>query len=127
MKILKGILFTALILAGLTACDKDNANSAIVGTWEGHWGFDFDDPNVYERWEIKKGGELVAYHSNGGKLGSGSWSVNGFNFDAQYTTETNHYVYRFKGLYSDVGEEITGNWGEAPSYADGGTFLMHKK
>lgn len=127
MKILKGILFTALILAGLTSCEKDNANSAIVGTWEGHWGFDTDEPNVYERWEIKKGGGLVAYNANGGKLGTGKWSVKGFNFDAQYTHESSHTTYLFKALYSDVAEEIIGNWGEAPSSADGGTIVMHKQ
>ncbi len=126
MKIMKGILFAVLIITGLASCGKDD-NAAIIGTWEGTWGFDFDEPTVFEKWEIKKGGELIAYNSNGGKMGTGTWKVNGFNFDAQYTVSSSQSTYLFTGLYSDVGEEITGNWGEKPSATDGGTFIMHKK
>lgn len=127
MKILKSILFAALLIGGLASCGKEDDNAAIIGTWEGTWGFDLDEPTYYEKWEIKKGGEMVAFNSNGGKMATGSWKVEGFNFKAEYTTETSHNTYLFSGLYSDVGEEITGNWGAEPSSTDGGTFIMHKK
>jgi hypothetical protein len=126
MKIFKVILFAALVVGGLASCSKED-DSAIIGTWEGAWGFDFDDPTVYEKWEIKKGGELVAYNSNGGKMATGFWKVNGFNFEAKYTTETSQNTYLFEGLYSDVAEEITGNWGAEPSSTNGGTYIMHKQ
>jgi hypothetical protein len=127
MKIFKALLFTAFILGGFTACDKDNESKAIIGTWEGSWGFDFETPSVYEKWEIKKGGELVAINSNGNVMARGEWKVNGFNFEAEYTTVSSHNTYLFSALYSDVAEEITGNWGAAPSSSDGGTFIMHKQ
>lgn len=127
MKFFKAILFTALILGGFTACDKDNNNQALIGTWEGYWGFDFDEPSHGEKWEIKKGGEIIAYNSNGGELGRGKWSVNGFNFKANYTVESSNSTYLFEGLYSDVAGEIIGNWGEKPSSTDGGTFEMYKQ
>lgn len=127
MKHIKWFFLAALIIGTLGSCDKDSSNSDIIGTWEGFWGFDFDNPTIYEKWEIKKGGELIAYNSNGGKMATGHWEVNGFNFEAQYTTVTSHNTYLFTGLYSDVGAEITGNWGEAPSHTDGGTFIMHKQ
>lgn len=126
MKLLRAIFLVGVVLTALASCDKDNGNSAIIGTWEGHWGFDFDNPTYYEKWEIKKGGEMSVFNSNGGKVADGHWEVNGFNFEAQYTTVTSHNTYLFSGLYSDVAGEITGNWGEAPSHADGGTFIMHK-
>lgn len=126
MKFIKGIFFAAYVLISLSSCSKDD-NAAIIGTWEGHWGFDFDEPSYFEKWEIKKGGDLAAYNSNGGTLDTGGWKVDGFNFTAHYTTTSSHKTYKFTGLYSDVAGEITGNWGEAPSAADGGTFLMHKQ
>ena len=127
MKLLKGILFAAFLIGGLASCSKDDDQSSVVGTWEGHWGFDFDEPTYFEKWELKKGGEMVAYNSNGGKMAEGNWEVNGFNFEARYTTESSENTYLFTGLYSDVAGEITGNWGEEPSSTDGGTFVMHKK
>jgi hypothetical protein len=127
MKLLNVILFATLLLGGLSSCSKDDDNAAIIGTWEGTWGFDFDEPTIYEKWEIKKGGKMTAYNSNGGKMAEGKWEVNGFNFKAEYTTETSHNTYKFEGLYSDAAGEITGNWGSAPSTTNGGTFIMHQQ
>ena len=127
MKLINGLLLSAFLLLTMASCSKDDDTSAIVGTWEGHWGFDFDKPSFFEGWELKKGGELVAYNSNGGELGRGRWKVNGFNFECEYTVESSNSTYLFKGLYSDVAGEIVGNWGEKPSSADGGTFEMYKQ
>lgn len=127
MKSILGIFWAAFLVIALTSCGKDDQPSALVGTWEGHWGFDNDQPSFFEKWEIKKGGELNAYNSNGGLLGTGKWEVNGFNFKCEYFVKSSESTYQFEGLYSDVAGEITGTWGEKPSSADGGTFDMAKQ
>ena len=127
MKQVKNILGIALILFGLMSCQKDEGNSAMAGKWEGFWGFDLDTPDVYERWEMKANGTMGVYNGSGTLIATGSWQVNGFNFDAEYTTVTSHHTYLFEGLYSDVAGEITGNWGQKPSSTNGGTFEMLKQ
>lgn len=126
MKLLSSLLLITVIAFGTTSCSKDKAEKSAIGTWEGHWGFDSDEPSNFERWELKKNGEIVAFNSNGGELGKGTWEVDGFTFSAQYHVSSSNSTYLFEGLYSDVAGEITGTWGEQPSSADGGTFIMHK-
>ena len=127
MKILKCLLLAATLIGSLASCSKDDDASPVVGVWSGYWGFDFDDPSYSESWDLKKGGELVAYNVNGDKMAEGRWEVNGFNFEAHYTTINSDNTYKFSGLYSDTANEITGNWGSAPSTTNGGTFIMHKE
>lgn len=127
MKLLNGFLLALLLTATLTSCGKDEEVKGIVGTWEGKWGFDTDTPDVFEKWEIKKNGELLAYDDDGDLYATGTWTVDGLDFEAEYTPTGYNYSYSFRGLYHDVLEEIIGNWGNTPSYTDGGTFEMYKK
>lgn len=126
MKFSKGILILSVALLAFGACKKDDANKEIAGTWEGSWGFDLENPTYYERWEIKKNGDLVAYDEDGDVYANGSWNVDGLNFEAEYTSEVSGNEYRFEGLYHDALKEIVGTWGNSPSTADGGTFEMYK-
>lgn len=126
MKLFSGLILLAILAIGTTSCGKDKLEKSIVGTWEGHWGFDSDVPSNFERWAIKKNGELIAYTSSGAELGVGTWDLDGFNFSCEYFVKSSNSTYLFKGLYSDAAGEITGTWGEKPSHADGGTFVMNK-
>lgn len=76
---------------------------------------------------MKKNGDLDAYNASGNKIATGSWHVDGFNFEAEYTTVTSHNTYLFEGRYSDAAGELTGNWGQKPSTTNGGTFDMHRQ
>ena len=128
MKISKGILILSVAFLALASCKKDDVASknGLEGTWEGAWGFDSDDPVYYEKWEIKKNGDLTAYDEDGDLYANGSWSVEGLNFEMEYTSVISGNEYRFSGLYHDVLKEIVGTWGNSPSVADGGTFEMYK-
>jgi hypothetical protein len=77
--------------------------------------------------KLKKGGEFLVYNSADTKIGVGTWDADGFNFEAEYTHVGSDNSYSYSGLYSDVGDEITGNWRETPSSTDGGTFEMYRK
>ena len=127
MKLLNGLLLALLLTATLTSCGKDDEIKGIVGTWEGKWGFGELTPDVYEKWELKKNGELVAYDDDGDLYASGTWSVDGVHFEAEYTPTGYNYSYSFSGLYGEAIDEIIGNWGSTPSSTDGGTFEMYKK
>ena len=127
MKQVRNILIIAITVMGFIACQKDEGKAGVKGTWEGYWGFDLETPDVYERWEMKKNGDLEAYSASGKMIATGSWHVDGFNFEAEYTTVTSHNKYLFEGLYSDAADELTGNWGHAPSSTNGGTFDMYRK
>ena len=127
MKIGKSIFLALMATIFLMSCGKDDEAKGIAGTWEGYWGFDLETPDVYERWEMESNGEFSAYKLNGTLYATGTWSVDGLEFEAQYTPTGKNYSYSFTGLYADVLDEISGNWGETPSATDGGLFEMHRK
>lgn len=129
MKFSKSILILAIAILGFASCNKDDVASknGLEGTWVGNWGFDFDTPTNYEKWVIKKNGDMVVYDEDGDVIAEGSCSANGVDFLAEYTPTGKDYSYTFSGLYSDVAKEIIGTWGETPSIADGGTFEMFKQ
>ena len=129
MKISKGILVLALAIVSLVSCKKDDVvvDNGLVGTWEGEWGFDEEDPDVYERWEIKKNGELLAYDGSGDLIAKGTCNVNGLNFEGEYKSEYDDNEYSLTGLYHDVLKEIVGTWGHDGSTTNGGNFEMYKK
>lgn len=127
MKIFKGFLFACTALFLLASCGKDDNVKTIAGTWEGNWGFDEDTPSYFERWVIIKNGDLSAYKGNGDLYATGTWTLDGTNFEAEYSPVGKIYSYSFTGSYDNITDEITGTWGEWPSTTDGGLFEMFKK
>jgi len=122
----RGLFLLAILITGLSACQKDDDLKGLAGTWEGAWGFDSDTPSYYEKWILEKDGDIRAYDEDGNEVGSGDFSVDGINFRAEYRPPGKNYTYTFVGLYHDVVGEITGTWGQTPSSTDGGTFDMFK-
>ena len=129
MNAVKCLFFLAIIAIGFSSCKKDDVtiDKGLVGTWVGQWGFDQDTPTYYERWVIKKNGDLTAYDGYGNVYAEGSCSVNGLNFTAEYTPVGKDYSYKIAGLYHDQLEEILGTWGKAPSATNRGTIEMYRQ
>ncbi len=118
----------AVLAIGQMSCQNEpGGRKALAGTWEGYWGFDFDTPTYYEKWEIKKNNTLLAYDEDGILIAKGEWKLKGLDFEVIYTPTGANYTYTFSGLYHDLLGEIIGTWGETPSKANGGTFEMYKK
>lgn len=124
----KHVFVLALVVIGFASCKKDDVavNSALVGTWEGKWGFDDDIPTYYEKWIIKSNGDVEAYSASG-LYAKGRCSVDGLNFQLEYSPIGEDYSYKFAGLFHDALGEILGTWGKAPSATNRGTFEMYKQ
>ena len=127
MKLFKGLFLAVIAALTMMSCQKDEGVKGVTGTWEGNWGFDNDVPTNYEKWELKKNGDMSAYDDDGDLYATGSWTVDGLDFEAEYKVVGEEYTYSFSGLYHDQLDEIIGTWGATPSHTDGGTFEMYKK
>jgi len=127
MKILKMIFYSALMLAVFSSCQKEEALKNISGTWEGNWGFGTDAPSFYEKWDLEENGTLTAYDLFDGVYATGTWTLEGDEFEAQYSPVGESYGYTFSGFFVDELDQISGSWGESPSAINGGTFEMHKQ
>ena len=130
MKALRILGLVLVLAAAITSCKKDNVskgNKAAEGMWVGKWGDGSEDPSYYYRLELKPGGTLNRYDDENNVIATGTWTVNGIEFIGQYTMTHNGFKASVKGLYHDIVGEITGTWGETPSYANGGTFDLKKQ
>lgn len=127
MKLFKGLCMAVLATITMMSCQKDEGTKGIAGTWEGNWGFDTDTPSYFERWVMEKNGDLSAYKSNGDLYATGTWSMDGTTFEAEYSPVGKIYSYSFEGNYDNALDQIDGSWGEWPSTTDGGLFEMFKK
>ncbi|MCB0609656.1 MAG: hypothetical protein H6562_09945 [Lewinellaceae bacterium] len=128
MKIAKNLMIALLISAAFAACKKDDGPGvkSIEGVWVGKWGDGSDEPSYYYKLQVKKGGELVRWDEDGDVIATGTWSLDGINFEGSYTMN-NGYSFSVKALFSDIAGELTGTWGEGDSYANGGTFDLKKQ
>ena len=127
MKLSKIFFLLAVATISLTSCGKDDTANGIAGTWVGSWGFGTDDPSYSEKWVMENNGDMTVYDDDGDLYATGHFTLDGVNFEAEYTPIGKEYSYLFTGLYGEGLNEIIGNWGEAPSSTDGGTFEMYKQ
>ena len=125
MKISKIVFLSAMLLAGLVSCKKDEGLQNMNGTWIGSWGFANLPRTNYEHWSLEKNGELTSYFPDGSIYATGTWECEDDEFEATYTTPMENHSYSFSGFIDD--DQIVGTWGEAPSAIDGGTFEMEKQ
>lgn len=127
MKISKIAFCLALAAMSMVACKKDEAKPNLAGTWEGSWGFGSDVPSYYERWSLTNDGKLKSYYPDGTLYATGTWEMNGDDFEARYKPLGDTYQYVFTGTYEDGTETISGDWRESDDPANGGSFEMYKQ
>ena len=127
MKLSKIFFLLAIAAIGFTSCRKDEGVMSMAGTWEGRWGFGYETPSFFEKWELKKDGDLNSFYPNGEVYAVGSWECDGEDFEAHYTPIGENYTYTFTGSYDEDDDEITGVWGESQDPTNGGTFEMQRR
>ncbi len=127
MKFLKFAIVMTVMVIGLVSCKKDDEVKSVAGTWEGKWGFGYETPSFYEKWDLEKGGDLSAYYPDGTLYAVGTWDEDGDEIEAHYTPLGESYSYIFIGTYDEDDDEITGEWGDAQEPTNGGTFEMKRK
>ena len=113
------------------ACKKDDINPvaapSLSGIWEGKWGDVGQPPTNFIKFEFKVNGTMARLNEQGQVIASGTWTVNGINFECTYTHTSDRQVHKISGLYTDFNGEITGTWGYSPSKANGGTVDLKKQ
>jgi hypothetical protein len=126
------IKLLAVLLATMTflACKKDETTNTpkanLQGIYEGQWGSGSQAPSNFIKFEFKADGTMKRFDAQGTVIASGSWALNGINFECTYT-HSDGQVHKIAGLYTDFEGIIMGTWGWAPSKANGGTVELKKK
>ncbi len=129
----KTFALTLLTVAVFTSCKKDKDVSAdqpssIEGKWTGMRGDGNETPDYDFRFTIKKGGSIDATNANGAVKGSGSWTLNGTEFIAQYQFVAPLLTkYMIKGTYDKTSGKLTGVWGFDDGFYDEGTWYLNKQ
>lgn len=112
------------------ACSKDSksksVNNIINGTWEGKWGDGPQSPQYFIKFNIKPNGQLERVSEQGGITATGTWSLNGVQFEASYT-HLDGEEHKIAGLYTDFDGVIIGTWGYSPSKVNGGSVELEKQ
>src|SRR5690348_2396947 len=101
MKFSNILFLLAVATISLTSCGKDDNVKGIAGTWEGSWGFGTDTPSYNEKWVMEKNGDLTVYDDEGDLYATGHFTLDGINFEAEYTPVGKEYSYLFSGLYGE--------------------------
>jgi hypothetical protein len=116
MKLIKFFAAALIMAATFTACSKDKNDTAaskpfnIVGLWEGKLGTGVAIPSGYIGLDIKEGGQFDRVSSGGTVAGSGTWTLNGTEFKAQYLA-TNGVTVKYTATLDKVLERLSaGKW-----------------
>ena len=127
MKISKFVLLMAITTVGLISCRKDDEPRSVAGTWEGKWGFLYETPSEFEKWDMEENGDLTSYFPDGTVYATGTWEEDGSDIEVNYTEFSLSNKYRFIGKYDQDEDEITGTWSDPENPIIGGTFEMKRK
>jgi len=123
------LFFTAMF----TSCKKDKAddgtanNTSLAGKWAGKRGDGNETPDYDYRFTIKSNGTLDATNAAGGIKGSGTWTLVGTEFKAQYKFVAPLFTdYQIKGTYNAATGKLTGVWGFDDGLYEEGTWYLSK-
>lgn len=131
MKTLKICALTALMLAPLWSCQKNDpapATESISGIWEGKYGNGTKTPDWFWSFKIDPNGVIHELNSTGDKIGDGIWTQSGDKFLSTYHNDSPYNAtYSLKATYNTSERTLTGTWGFGNNDSDGGTFKLAKK
>ncbi len=132
MKILKSMIMAFILAYTFVACKKDDStpnpsSSGLAGVWQGKWGDINQEPQNFIKFDIKANGTLTRLDEQNQVIATGTWVLNGVEFECTYTHSSDGQVHKIGGLYTDFNGEIIGTWGYSPSKADGGTIELKKQ
>ncbi|MGB4772927.1 MAG: hypothetical protein WBP58_15785 [Chitinophagaceae bacterium] len=123
------LLMSILTIALFFSCKKNDVaptKKSFPGNWRGTWGSGSASPSNFIKFNFKQDGTLERLDQVGAVIATGTWTLNGMNFECQYTHPSNGQTHRIKGLYTDFDGAVIGTWGYSPSYANGGEVELNK-
>ena len=121
MKVLKTILASVFFISLIASCKKDRGDDGFVmeGKWSGKIGTGQVVPNGQYALNLKAGGVIERISSNGSVSATGTWSIAGKIFSANYTFSSGGTATitgtlkaeqsKMEGTWSNTGGEI-GSW-----------------
>jgi hypothetical protein len=124
MKILKMAIIALFTSAALTACKKDNVETAHTFTIEGKW-VGTTNGSGYLGMNIKPGGSLDRLNSSGSIVASGNWQLKGDSLLGNYEFLSSGTEVIFKALVNKTQNTFSGNWSN--SGGEVGTMTASKK
>lgn len=137
MKTIKMLAPVLIVVSTLfTACKKDGTDPAptptstdkIEGVWQGKYGFGNETPGVTYIFNIKPGGVIEELNTAGNSKGSGTWTLNGTTFTAQYQWKAPYNtIFKVSATFTKSTSNLSGTWGYDNSATDGGKWTMTKK
>ncbi|MET0464619.1 MAG: hypothetical protein ABW007_15745 [Chitinophagaceae bacterium] len=132
MKLVKFFAATILMAALVTSCSKDKKNIEpptpafdITGLWQGKIGSGSAVPTGSFALEIKAGGKVDRL-SDGSVIGTGTWTLVGDVFKAEYTGKQNGVVVKISAKIDKIDNKLTNGTWKNDSDLDG-TWYANKK
>lgn len=132
MKLIKFFAAALIMAATFTACSKDKndtpepANTfSIVGTFEGKIGTDAAIPTGFFGLAIKQDGKIDRVSADKSVSGTGTWTLNGSAFKAEYTA-TNGVKVKVSATFDKFLGKLTGGKWENDANNDGTWYASRK-
>lgn len=132
MKLIRFFAAALIMAAMFTACSKDKKDVLppipefnIIGLWEGKIGTNSAIPTGHFALQIKEGGKVDRISSDKSVSGSGTWTLNGTSFKAEYTA-TNGVTVKVSATVDKLLEKLTGGKWENSGNIEG-TWYASKK
>jgi hypothetical protein len=132
MKLVKFFAATILMAVFFTACSKDKKDIdpptpefSIIGVWQGKIGNGTAIPTGSFGLEVKAGG-VIDRLSDGNVTGTGTWTLIGDVFKAEYTAKSNGVVVKISAKVDKIAHKLTnGTWKNSADVD--GTWFASKK
>jgi hypothetical protein len=116
MKLLSSFAAGLIMVAMFISCSKDKAQTPtppafnIAGLWEGKIGTDAAIPTGYFGIQIKQDGKIDRISADKSVSGTGTWTLDGTSFKAQYTGSNTVTVKITATLDKLLGKLTGGKW-----------------
>lgn len=132
MKLIKFFAATMLMAVFFTACSKDNKDVDpptpafnIIGVWQGKIGSGSAIPTGSFGLEVKEGGKIDRL-SDGAITGTGTWTLTGDIFKAEYTAKSNGVVVTISAKVDKIAHKLTNGTWKNDAELDGTWFASKK-
>jgi len=126
MKFLPRLMVVLLTTSLFVACSKGDKAPVFVmeGEWSGKLGDGNATPTSSLKWNIKPNGVIERVSANGSISATGTWTLAGNQFDANYTFPNSGGTATFEGTVDKSNNKLTGTWSNTGG--EEGNFYVNK-
>jgi hypothetical protein len=113
MKFLQFVAVALLMTVGFSSCKKDKDEAPVFvmeGKWTGNLSSGSGTPTGQFAMNAKSGGVFERLNSTGSVAGTGTWSLSGNSFVANYTLSSSGTVINLTATLEKASNKLTGSW-----------------